>query len=403
MAREEYMGICEDDKTQTLLLALFEFYAQLAIENAETNRKKNDLDRKRGRVADREEQPWFTKSVVEMERDLLGFASDKTIRNALDNLELWSFIKQRPNPEPYNDHTKQYLFCVREVQAAVDAWIQSNPHLQPDDDGVRNEELPFDDEEADPFGKITESGSGRITESGVGKITESTLYGIDSSIDSSIEEIGRGTSTTFPAHGAGANNGKAPGLQPSANRRTLALQATAKQSGGPFTDRNDSSTGKVSSASDELPVVGQTVVKILAEKGKARGSFTSNQVELLTQAVRIYDQYVESPQEMLDKYPTEFAKWAESIPATLLEQHQRITTGNVIKYLRGYHWRNIGFYAYMERLGKHIRPQTPEPQAGRIVSDEEQAQQERIMQQRLTEQRAIQETRRQMREQRNNG
>lgn len=124
---------------------------------------------------------------------------------------------------------------------------------------------------------------------------------------------------------------------------------------------------------DSLPSVCKAIngafVKAGVDMGKVR--FTPNQIATLQGRVDTKDgTYHMSPQAMYEYNPKMFSEWLETLPNAIQSKNLRITAGEIVKWVCGYHWNGVGYFAFLSRKGIG----RPKPIAGAVV---EQVQRER--------------------------
>jgi len=113
----------------------------------------------------------------------------------------------------------------------------------------------------------------------------------------------------------------------------------------------------------DLPAICGALYEI--EDIRKRGlQITSNQSTELGEEVKIGDAYYPSPDALYKTYPVLMAEYLGTIPALLEHTNRRLTTSEVVRAIRGYHWKR-GFFEFLAEKGK---PQ-PAPVRGTRVEE----------------------------------
>lgn len=115
--RDEYLVLCEGDHCAAALLAVFEFWHNVKLANAEQAKIDVEIAAKEGVEPKQSAELWIYKSQEELQDDMLGLFGETKIAKATRWLISAGYLATRSNPHYKWDHKAQYLFCTAKVQA----------------------------------------------------------------------------------------------------------------------------------------------------------------------------------------------------------------------------------------------------------------------------------------------
>lgn len=103
--------------------------------------------------------------------------------------------------------------------------------------------------------------------------------------------------------------------------------------------------------------------------GNSKLNISEKQRDLLTSTVHVRGSDVEhpSPQSLYEQYPVVFEAFLEKLYTWMRSKAIPVNTGNIIKYVRGYDFRGIGWFAHAPETA--IAFVEDKPQTGSAYSD----------------------------------
>ncbi|MBV9849946.1 MAG: hypothetical protein JO250_09770, partial [Armatimonadetes bacterium] len=118
--REDYVRICDGNLCAAMILSQMEYWHDVKLEAVAQAEAHNEAARRAGEEPDQDTELWVYKSLPEMKDELMGLFGDKAIAAGYAYLAGRQYLESRTNPRFTWDRTRQYLFNVPAVQAAVD-------------------------------------------------------------------------------------------------------------------------------------------------------------------------------------------------------------------------------------------------------------------------------------------
>lgn len=119
--RADYLAICDGSACAAMILSQMEHWHNVKLDHRPQARAHNAARARAGEPETQDTGLYVYKSQPQMKSELMGMFGDKAIGSAFQMLIDKGFLSWRENEEFRYDRTKQYLFCVSQVQAAVNA------------------------------------------------------------------------------------------------------------------------------------------------------------------------------------------------------------------------------------------------------------------------------------------
>lgn len=119
--RKDYVAICDGNTCAAELLDLFEYWTNCKLERVREVEAFNETAVKLGQPTIPIPNTWLYERIQDLKAALIEGFAETSIKRSLGLLKRKGFIEDKPSPTKF-DNTKLYMFCVANVQSAIDNW-----------------------------------------------------------------------------------------------------------------------------------------------------------------------------------------------------------------------------------------------------------------------------------------